>query len=59
MAIVDTSKFVIGIVFAVIGVAVLVSARGSRGFGQRKQAGVLFLIGAAVFVAVALGLIDL
>jgi hypothetical protein len=59
MTIVDTTKFVIGIAFAVIGVAVLVSARGTRGFGQRKQAGALFLVGAAVFVAVGLGLLDL
>ena len=59
MTVVDTTKFVIGIVFAVLGLAVLVSARGARGFGQRKQAGALFLIGAAVLVAVGLGLIDL
>ena len=59
MTIVDQTKFIIGIVFAVIGVAVLVSSRGTRGFGQRKQAGVLFLIGAVVFLAVGLGWLDL
>jgi drug/metabolite transporter (DMT)-like permease len=59
MTIVDQTKFIIGIVFAVIGVAVLVGSRGTRGFGQRKQAGVLFLIGALVFVAVGVGLLDL
>ena len=59
MTIVDTTKFVIGIVFAVIGVAVLVASRGERGFGQRKQAGALFLVGAAVFGAVGVGLLDL
>ena len=59
MTIVDNTKFIIGIVFAVVGIAVLVSARGTRGFGQRKQAGALFLVGAAVFVAVGLGLLDL
>ena len=59
MTIVDNSKFVIGIVFAVLGVAVLVTSRGTRGFGQRKQAGALLLVGSAVFVAVGLGLIDL
>ena len=59
MTIVDQTKFIIGIVFAVIGIAVLVSSRGTRGFGQRKQAGVLFLIGALVFVAVGVGLLDL
>ena len=57
MSIVDTTKFVIGIAFAIVGLAVLVSARGTRGFGQRKQAGALFLVGAVVFVAIGLGLI--
>ena len=59
MTLVDSTKFAIGIIFALIGVAVLVSSRGTRGFGQRKQAGVLFLIGAVVFVAVGLGWLDL
>ena len=59
MTIVDQTKFIIGIVFAVIGLVVLVGSRGTRGFGQRKQAGVLFLIGAVVFAAVGLGLLDL
>ena len=59
MTIVDNAKFVIGILFAVLGVAVLLSTRGTRGFGQRKQAGVLFLVGAVVFVAVGLGWLDL
>ena len=59
MTIVDSTKFIIGIVFAVIGIAVLVSARGTRGFNQRKQAGALFLIGAIVFLAVGLGWLDL
>ena len=58
MAIVDTTRFVIGIVFAVVGLAVLVTDRGTRGFGQRKQAGALFLVGAVLLVAVGLGLID-
>ena len=59
MDVVDSTKFFIGIAFAAIGVAVLVAARGTRGFGQRKQAGVLFLIGAVVFVAIGLGWLDL
>jgi hypothetical protein len=45
--------------FAIAGAATLVFARGSRGFNQRRQAGVLFLIAAAVFVAVGLGLIEI
>ena len=59
MHIVDQTKFVIGILFAVFGVAILVSARHNRGFGQRKQAGTLFLIAAIVFLAVGLGQLDL
>ena len=59
MTIVDTTKFAIGIVFAVVGVIVLFLARGTRGFNQRKQAGAMFLIAAAVFVAVGLDLLDL
>ena len=59
MTIVDQTKLIIGIVFAVVGLVVLVGSRGTRGFGQRKQAGVLFLIGAVVFVAVGLGWLDL
>ena len=59
LTIVATTKFVIGIAFALIGLAVLVSARGTRGFGQRKQAGALFLVGSVVFVAVGVGILDL
>ena len=55
--IVDTTKFAIGIVFAVVGVAILLHGRGTRGFGQLKQAGVLFLVGALVFAALGLGLL--
>ena len=48
MQIVETTKFVIGI-------GILVSSRGTRGFGQRKQAGLLLLVAAAVFFAIGLG----
>jgi len=58
MTIVDNTRFFIGIAFLVVGVAVLISARGSHGFTQRRQAGVMFLIGAAALTAVGLGLID-
>ena len=57
MTIVDSTRFFIGIAFFVVGVAVLVSVRGSRGFTQRRLAGVMFLIGAAALTAVGLGLI--
>jgi hypothetical protein len=61
MHIVDTIKFVIGIVFLVLGLAVLLHSRRSRsrGFGQRKQAGVLMLVAAAVFIAIGLGQLNL
>jgi len=55
MHIVDQTKFLIGVLFAVIGVVILVSSRRTRGFGQRKQAGVLLLVVAALFIAVGLG----
>lgn len=55
MTVVDTTKFVIGIVFALIAVAILVQSRGSRGFNQRRQAGALFLVAAVVFLALGLG----
>jgi sulfite exporter TauE/SafE len=55
MHIVDQTKFLIGVLFAVIGLGVLVSTRRTRGFGQRKQAGVLLLIAAILFLAIGLG----
>ena len=55
MHIVDQVRFLIGLLFALIGVGVLVSTRRSRGFGQRKQASVLLLIAAAIFLAIGLG----
>ena len=55
MHIVDQTKFLIGVLFAVIGLGVLLSTRRTRGFGQRKQAGVLLLVAAALFLAIGLG----
>jgi len=52
-------KLILGIVFAVVGAVILVLDRGSRGFGQRRQAGVLFLIGGLLIAAVAKGYIHL
>jgi len=49
------TKFLIGILVAVIGLAVLVSSRRMRGFGQRRQTGALMLVVAAVFIAAGLG----
>jgi hypothetical protein len=55
MHIVDNIKFIIGIVFLIVGLGVLIQARGIRGFGQRKQAGALLIVVAAIFVALGLG----
>ena len=57
MTITDTTKFAIGIAFAVAGVAALVMARRSRGFDQKKQAGALMVGAAILFVAMGLGLV--
>jgi predicted permease len=59
MHIVDQTKLIIGIIFAVIGVGLFLSARGQRGFGQRKQAAALLLVAAVVFVAIGLGWLNL
>jgi hypothetical protein len=59
MTIVDSTKFAIGILFAVIGIGILLSGRRTRGFGQRKQAGALFVVGAIIFVAIGLGKLHL
>ncbi len=59
MDIVDTTKFAIGIAFALAGVAVLVQSRRARGFNQRKQAGVMMLLAAGLFVGIGLGLVNL
>ena len=59
MNIVDTTKFVIGIVLAIVGIGVLIQSRGTRGFGQRKQAGAMMIVAAGIFVALGLGYLDL
>ena len=59
MTVVDSTKLAIGILFGIVGAGVLIFSRGTRGFNQRKQAGALLLVGAAVFIAVGLGYLDL
>ena len=59
MTIVDTTKFGIGIAFVLVGAVLLWSARGGRGFNQKKQAGALALLAGAVFLAIGLGYLDL
>ena len=58
-AIVDQTRFAISIVFAVAGVVMLLLGRGGRGWNRYRQAGALLLVGAALFIARGLGLIDL
>ena len=57
--IVDQTKLILGIVFAIVGLAILLLSRGTRGFNQRRQAGALFLVASVVFVAIGLGYLDL
>ena len=57
MNIVDPLKFGIGLAFLLVGLGVLWLGRGERGLGQKRQLGGLLVIGAAVFIAVGLGLI--
>jgi hypothetical protein len=59
MTVVDTTKFAIGIAFALAGVGLLVMTRGTRGFTQKRQAGAMLLIASALFVCIGLGLVDL
>ena len=55
MEVVDGIKLIIGVIFGLLGIAMLVIQRGTRGFNQRRQAGVLLLVGAVVFCAKGLG----
>ena len=58
MHIVNTTRFVIGIVFLIIALALLVRTRGQRGFGQTRQAAVLCLVAAGIFGAIGLGYLE-
>jgi hypothetical protein len=58
MHIVSMTKFVIGLVFLAIALAVLPRAFKERGIGKMRQLAALCLIAAAVFVARGLGLVD-
>ena len=51
----DQTKFLIGIALALVGLGVLITTRRTRGFNQRKQAGVLLLVAAVLFFAIGLG----
>jgi cytochrome c biogenesis protein CcdA len=58
MEIVEPIRFGVGIVLLIVGAAFLWQARGTRGFGQKRQTGAVMLAGGALLVALGLGLID-
>jgi drug/metabolite transporter (DMT)-like permease len=53
------TKLVIGIVFIVLGIGILIVERSSRGFGQRRQAGAVLVLGGLFLAAVGYGLINI
>ena len=55
MHIVSMTKFVIGIVFLLVALAMLPRALRERGFGKYRQLVALALVAAALFVATGLG----
>jgi uncharacterized membrane protein len=59
MTIVDTTKFIGGLVLLVLGLVVLWRARKTRRFNEKKQGGVLMLAASAVFIAMGLGKLNL
>ena len=58
MHIVSMAKFVIGLVFLAIALAVAPRALKERGFGRMRQLMALALIAAAIFAARGLGLVE-
>ena len=55
MQIVHMTKFVIGIAFVLLAVGLFVWTRRERGVGPQRQAAILSLVAAAIFVAMGLG----
>lgn len=58
MTIVDNLKFALGCLFAVLAVVQMVRMRHERNFNKRWQLAGLLVIGAGVFLAIGLGLIE-
>jgi len=56
MIIASTLKFAIGCVFALLGLFTLWQSRATRGFGQKRQLGLLLVAAGALFIALGLGL---
>ena len=59
MHIVHMTRFVIGLVFLVLAIGLFVYTRRERGFGQLRQAALLCLVAAGVFLAIGLGWLNL
>ena len=55
MQIVNTTRFVIGLVFLAIAIGLFLRTRRERGFGQQRQAAALSLVAAGIFTAIGLG----
>ena len=56
MIIVSTLKFAVGCLFLALGLFTLWQSRSTRGFGQKRQLGLLLLAAGALFVALGMGL---
>ena len=56
MIIVSTLKFAVGCLFLALGLFALWQSRSTRGFGQKRQLGLLLLAAGALFVALGMGL---
>jgi len=54
----DVARFVAGFLFVGVGLFVLVASRGERGFGQRRQLGLILFAGGGLLLAVSFGLVD-
>jgi predicted permease len=58
MEIVEPIRFFAGLALFLVGLLLLWQARGTRGFNQKKQAGVLALAAGVIVTAIGLGLFD-
>jgi hypothetical protein len=58
MHIVSMAKFIIGLVFLAVALALLPRALKERGLGKYRQLAALSLVAAAIFVARGLGLVS-
>ena len=59
MEIVEPIRFIAGLALLAIGLLMLWQARGTRGFNQHRQAGMVALAGGGLLVALGLGYIQI